>query len=211
MKKFLVFLIVLLVTLPLYLHSQNTKVDDIINHCKSVDEKIGEDENSYGSGFWVHTIKFTSNRRAIGLQITTVKFYYEQQGDTLIEKDGSTVFLDIYNPPVKITVDYNIAASQNVKVEYYPDQKGKLIFYHYISKGMYTSGEELFYFENDKPIKIKSSELNSESEVIEKFKNYEKEKNFSKEDLRKCKKIIKNWSDYRKMFDKMIYIEKLDK
>ena len=119
--------------------------------------------------------------------------------------------MDIYKPPVKVKIEYNIAASQNIKVEYYPNEKGKLIYYHYLSKGAFTSGEEFYYFENEKPVKIKSTELSSDYEVLEKYKNFDREKDFTKDDLKKCKKIIKNWEDYKKMFDHMIYIEKFDK
>lgn len=209
MKKVILAILIFIIVIPCCLQAQNTKVDNIIKLCKSIDEKIG-DEDVF-SGYLIHTIHLSSMRRAIGLQNTTVKFYYEQQSDTLIEEGENTRFVDIYKPPVKIMIEYNISASQNIKAEYYPNEKGKLIYYHYLSKGMYTSGEEFYYFENDKLIKIKSAELGSDNEVLEKYKNFEREKEFTKDDLKKSKKILKNWDDYKKMFDQMIYVEKLDK
>lgn len=209
MKKVISALIILFVMFPALLHAQNAKVDNIIKYCKGIDEKIGEDDSF--SGYFIHTINLKTNRRAIGLQVTEIKFYYEQQGDTLIEKGDMTEFLDIYKPPVKVKVDYNIAASQNITIEYYPNDKGKLIYYHYLTKGAYTKGEEFYYFENEKPVKIKSVELESEYEVLEKYKDYNKEKDFTKEDLKKSKEIVKNWNDYKKVFDQMIYTEKIDK
>ncbi len=209
MKKVISALIILFVMVPVFLRAQNPKVDNIIKYCKGIDEKIGEDDGY--SGYFIHTINLKTNRRAIGLQVTEIKFYYEQQGDTLIEKGDMTEFLDIYKPPVKVKVDYNIAASQNITIEYYPNDKGKLIYYHYLTKGAYTKGEEFYYFENEKPIKIKSVELESEYEVLEKYKDYNKEKDFTKENLKKSKEIVNNWNDYKKMFDQMIYTEKIDK
>jgi hypothetical protein len=209
MKKVIFAIFVFLIINPFFLYAQNAKVDNIVNFCKSIDEKIGDEE--IVSGYWIHTIKLNTNRSAIGPQTTTIKFYYEQQGDSIIEKNGVMEFLDIYKPPVKIVIEYNIAASQNIKIDYYPDEKGKLIYYHYLTKGAYTNGEEFYYFENGKPVKIKSVELSSENEVLEKYKNFDREKDFTKEDLKKCKKIIKNWDEYKNMFDHMIKIEKLDK
>ncbi|MCX6164405.1 MAG: hypothetical protein NTU73_06010, partial [Ignavibacteriae bacterium] len=164
MKKRIFTVFVVFFAITAFLQAQNTKVDNIIKFCKSIDEKIGEDDSF--SDYFIHTIKLVTNRRAIGGQITTIKFYYEQQGDTLIEKSDNTEFVDIYKPPVKISIEYNIAASQNIKIEYYPNEKGKLIYYHYLTQGAYTKGEEHFYFENEKPIKIKSVALDSEYEVL---------------------------------------------
>lgn len=208
MKKF-IFYLVLFFLITSFLQAQNTNVDKIKNFCKSIDEKIGDEEDF--RGYLIHTIKFVSNRPAIGIQTTTIKFYYEQQDNKLIEKNGTTEFVDIYKQPAKVVIEYNIAASQNIKIEYYPNEKGKLIYYHYLTKGAYTNGEEFYYFENEKPIKIKSTELSSDYEVLEKYKNFDREKDFTKDDLKKCEKIIKNWEDYKKMFEQMIYIEKVDK
>jgi hypothetical protein len=209
MKKSIFTVIFILLTVTSYLQSQDSRIEDINKFCNKINENIGEDDSF--SGYFIHTIKLVTNRRAIGGQITTIKFYYEQQGDTLIEKGDNSEFLDIYKPPVKISIEYNIAASQNIKIEYYPNEKGKLIYYYYLTQGAYTKGEEHFYFENEKPIKIKSVGLHSEYEVLEEYKNFERDKDFTKDDLKKCKKIIKNWDDYKKMFDQMIYIEKFDK
>lgn len=208
MKKIILILIILLAFVP-YMQAQDSKIENIDKTCKAIDEKIGEDEG-FGN-YWVHSIKLTTNRRAIGPQTTTIKFYYEQQGDTMIEKNGSTDFVDIYPPPAKVRVEYNIAASQNIRVDYYSDAKGNLIYYYYLTQGAYTEGEEKIYFEKNKPILVKSKGLDSEYEVLEKYKDYERNLDFTKEDLKKCKQLIKNWKDYKKMFEQMIYVEKIDK
>jgi hypothetical protein len=208
MKKFIIYLF-LFFAITTFLQAQNTKIDNIIKFCKSIDEKIGEEESF--SGYWIHTINLVTNRRAIGPQTTTIKFYYEQPGDSLVEKDGSSDFLDIYKPPVKVKVDFNIAASQNITIEYYYNEEGKLVYYHLLTKGEYRNGEGNYYFENDKPVKIKFTPLNEEKEVLEKFQSFEKDSEFTRQDILNVKKILNKADDYKKMFDQLIYIEKLDK
>jgi hypothetical protein len=192
-----------------FLQAQDSKVDDIIKYCKSIDANI--DEENYYNGYWMHTINYRSNCRAIGLQITTVKFYYEQPRDSLVENDKQSDFLDIYKPPVKIKVEYNIAASQNITIEYYYNEAGKLVYYHFLTKGDYRCGEGNYYFRNDKPVKIKFQPLDEGKEVLEKFQSIEKDSEFTGQDIITIKKILNKADDYRKMFDRLIYIEKLDK
>lgn len=210
MKKGIVFLSFYFFAVSSFLYPQNSNVDNITKFCKIIDSRINEEEglNNY---YMVHTIVYESNVRAIGPQKTTIKFYYTQPYDSLVEKDETTEILDVYKPPVKVLVEYNIAASQNVKIKYYSNENGELICCHYITLGGYTNGENYFYFENGKPKKIKFVCMDSQLKVLEQYKNYEKDSDFTKEELKDCMQVVKKWSDYKKMFDQLIYIEKLDK
>jgi hypothetical protein len=209
MKKEICFVLILLFLITTCLQAQNSKVEKIDKYCKSINENI--DEENYYNGYWMHTVNYRSNRRAIGLQLTSVKFYYEQPGDSLVENEHQSDFLDIYKPPVKVKVEYNIAASQNIKIEYYYNEKGELIYYHLLTKGEYTNGEGDYYFENNKPIKIKFTALDEGKEVLEKYKSFDEDSEFTKDDIINVKKILNKANDYKKMFDQLIYIEKLDK
>jgi hypothetical protein len=210
MKKRIFTVLIILFVLSGFLFAQESKVDKINKYCKSINENI-KDDGEYYSGYWVHTINFSSNRRAIGLQLTTVKFYYEQPRDSLVENEQQSDIVDVYKPPVKIKIEYNIAASQNIKIEYYYDEKGELVYYNYLTKGAYTNGEGNFYFENNKPVKIKYAPLDEGKEVLEKYRKLEKDSDYNKDDLNNVKKILSKANDYKKMFDQLIYIEKLDK
>jgi hypothetical protein len=210
MKKRIFSVLVILFVITACLQAQNSKIESIKKYCKNINGNIKE-EGEYYAGYWVHTINFSSNRRAIGLQLTTVKFYYEQPRDSIVENGDKSDMFDIYKPPVKVKVEYNIAASQKIKIEYYYDEAGKLIYYYYLTQGAYTGGEEHYYFENGKPIKIKSIALDDGNEVLEKYKVFEKDSEFTNKDMLNIKKILNKSEDYKKMFDQLIYTEKLDK
>lgn len=190
--------------------SQNAYVDKINKYCADLNEKLSA-EGEYRNYVMIHTVNYESNVRAIGKQNTTVSFYYTQPDDSVKEENGTAEFIDIYKPPLKITIEYNIAASQKVSIEYYPGEKGKLVFYHYNTKGGYTNGEEFFYFKDGKPVKIKYIATDLEKDVLEKYKTLDKESGFAKEELKKCESIIKKFDEYNKFFDNMVKIEKMDK
>jgi hypothetical protein len=209
MEKRIITVFIILFIITTYLQAQNSKIENIDKYCKNINENI--DEENYYNGYWMHTINYRSNRRAIGLQLTTVKFYYEQPGDSPVENEHQSDFSDIYKPPVKIKVEYNIAASQNIKIEYYYNEKGELVYYYFLTKGEYTNGEGNYYFEKNKPIKIKYAALDEGKIVLEKYKTFEKDSEFTKDDILNVKKILNKANDYKKMFDQLIYIEKLDK
>jgi hypothetical protein len=150
----------------------------------------------------VHLINFETNIRAIGKQHTTVKFYFPMPPDSVIETENDVQFLYIYKPPVKISVEYNIAASQNNKINYYYDESGYLVFYSYLSEGAYGSEKEQYYFVKDE---------------LKKFVSYtpegaiEKEKDFTRHDLFLSGNIQKKAKEYKKMFDELVKLEEIDK
>lgn len=190
--------------------SQNEYVEKTNKYCAKLDAALSP-EGEYAGYAMVHTVNFESNVRAIGKQNTTIKFYYTQPGDSLKEENGATEFVDIYKPPLKITVEYNIAASQKINVEYYTDEKGNPVFYHYCTKGEYTNGEEFFYFNDGKPVKIKYIATDPDKEVLEKYRTFDKDSGFAKEEMKKCAEVLQKHGEYNAFFFNMVKIEKLDK
>ncbi|MCE1165358.1 MAG: hypothetical protein LWX07_08165 [Bacteroidetes bacterium] len=159
----------------------------------------------------VHTVNYEPNVRTIGKQNTTVCFYYTPPGDSIKEENGASEFIDVYKPSLKITVEYNIAASQKVNVEYYSGENGNLVFYHYCSKGEYTNGEEFFYFNDGNPVKIKYIATDPDKEVLEKYRTPDKDSGFAKEEMKKCAEILQKHGEYNAFLFNMVKIEKLYK
>ena len=210
MGKRISIFFVLLFALTSILYSQNLKIQKINKFCEDLDEQIDLEESARNY-IMIHEINFESNVRAIGKQYTSIKFFYTQPQDTLIEKNGSEIFKDIYKFPLKIMVDYNVAMSRKVSVDYYPDEKGDLIYYHYITIGAYYNGEEFIYFENGIPVKMQYKVANIEHNELYDLMNYDKDSDFSAVDINKCKTILKNWNNYKKIFEQIIFAEKIDK
>jgi hypothetical protein len=75
--------------------------------------------------------------RAIGPQETRIGFYFMQKEDSATEGSEGVIFVPKLNQPLKILVEYNIAASQHVKVSYYFDKDGVFAFRKYESIGEY--------------------------------------------------------------------------
>lgn len=84
-----------------------------------------------------NTITTSRIVRAIGLQETRISFYFMQAEEIVYEDSAGVKIVPVYNPPLKILVEYNIAASQNVRISYYHDRIGNLIFRIFDSKGAY--------------------------------------------------------------------------
>lgn len=188
-------------------YSQGNKVDLINKQCEEINKNI---EENYGY-YLTYSLLLQSNLRAIGIQNTSIKFFYTQPEDSIVEKNGETEFINIYKPPLKIKVQYNIAASQDVTVEYYLDKDGNLIYYTYLTTGLYTNGKEQYYFEKNIPVKIKTEAIDGETEVLEKYLFYEKESDFTESDLENANKIIGKKNSYFDLFSKIPAIEKIDK
>jgi hypothetical protein len=210
MKKRITILAVVFFACISFLYSQNKKVEDIREFCEELDGMIDLEESGRNY-IMIHEINFESNLRAIGKQYTSIKFFYTQQQDTLIEKGDASVFLDIYKPPVKVTTDYNIAMSQKVFVDYYPDESGNLIFYRRLTTGAFMNGEEFIYFENDSPVNMKYKTENIENNDLYNLMNYDKSSDFTQADIKRCKTILQNWNDYKKIFERIVFAEKIDK
>lgn len=211
MNKIL-FTLFLFISIPFFaLYSQNNSVIEIDKYVDKLNSDIASENGGYGN-YFTHKINFESIVRAIGRQNTEVKFYYTQPEEEALEGGNHLEFKLKYLPPPKITVNYNIAASQDVAIEYYY-RKGNLVLYHCISKGAYYCVEEKYYFENEKLIKIKVTSLAEckDKETLETRTPFERTDNFSKTDLKVSGKYMRNSVEYKKIFYNLVELEKLDK
>jgi hypothetical protein len=214
MKKLALSVFVLMV-IALNIYPQSNDVQNIVEYCEDLDIRLNTD-----GGCLIHTIKFETNRRAIGIQNTEVKFYYSHPYDSVFESENEVKFLYIYKPPLKVTVEYNIAASQNISIEYYFGTEGNLIFYYMLTKGVYTCGEEKYFFKNDELLKLTSEPIENcvDKDGIPltdftegKYKSYMKEKDFTRHDLFLAGNVQKKAKEYIKMFNELVKFEQIDK
>jgi len=190
-------------------YAQNAAVEKINSLCADTDKKISEEEglNNY---YMFHTVDFESNVRAIGKQNTRVTFFYNQPGDSLVEENGTSNVIDVYKPPVKIDIEYNIAASSKVHIRYYSDESGNLAYYKFSSTG-YATESRNYYFEKGKIIYIDNVLPYFDDNSVKENKTFKADKDFPKEYLKKCEEIIRKYNEYKDFFFKMIKVEKLDK
>jgi len=190
-------------------YAQNAAVEKINSLCYDTNKKISEEEG-FNNFYMFHIIDFESNVRAIGKQNTRVTFFYTQPGDSLIEQNGVTNVIDVYRSPVKIDIEYNIAASSKVHIRYYTDEAGNLMYYKFTSTG-YATEERNYYFDKGKIIYINNTMPAFDDNTIKETKIFKAEKDFPKEYLKKSEEILKKFIEYKDFFFKMINIEKLDK
>ncbi len=201
MKKITLALLILCWLFPVQFFSQNKVTEKTDYYCSSIDSLIANDLDLHVS-FMEHSINLETNKRAIGKQYTTVKFYYPMPLDSVIESDTETEFIYVYKPPFKINVEYNIAASQKNVIDYYFNEKGKLILYKYLSKGEYGCINLKKYFNKNKLIKdvnLKLTECNEDNSMT-----------IQQNSITEVR-IIENAKSYLKLFDILVKTEQLDK
>jgi hypothetical protein len=198
MKKVIITFCFILAVSQLF--SQSGVKEKIDRHVAEINSSISDDGDFHDT-YMVHEIKFETNKRAIGKQYTSVKFYYPFPIDSVVEADENTQFLYIYEPPVFVSVEYNIAAAQNNTFNYYFDE-GSLVYYSYLSEGAYGNENEKYYFNKDKLVSFETHSAE---------KNNAKDKDFTENDLSSAEGILKKASEYKKMFDELVKLEDLDK
>jgi hypothetical protein len=201
MKKLTFVLFIITLLLPAHVFSQKNLQKKIDEYCNNVDSIIVQDTDIH-TAFMVHSINFETNKRVIGKQYTSIKFYYPMPLDSVYESEKGTEFIYIYKPPVKVSVEYNIAASQNNKIDYYFNKNGKLILYKYESKGEYGCSGILKYFNKNKLVRetvLNMPDCNTENKFVMEQKALNEAK------------IISNAKAYLKMFNELLRTEQLDK
>ena len=198
MKKVIITFCFILAVSQLFSQSGYTeKIDLYVNE---INKNISSNDGIHDT-YMVHEIKFETNKRAIGKQYTSVKFYYPFPIDSVVEADENTQFLYIYKPPVFVSVEYNIAAAQNNTFNYYFN-KGSLIYYSYVSEGAYGNENEKYYFSKNDLIKFETH--TNDDYII-------KEESFTEQDMSRATNILEKASEYRKMFDELVKLEDIDK
>ena len=85
-----------------------------------------------------HTISYIVNRPAIGIQKTTLDFYYNAMSCENYDYDPLTDSVEyIVHPELyRVVMKYNVAASEFVRKEYYYDN-GTLIFFGTVINSVY--------------------------------------------------------------------------
>ena len=198
MKKVIITFCFILAVSQLFSQSGYTeKIDLYVNE---INKNISSNDGIHDT-YMVHEIKFETNKRAIGKQYTSVKFYYPFPIDSVVEADENTQFLYIYKPPVFVSVEYNIAAAQNNTFNYYFDE-GSLIYYSYVSEGAYGNENEKYYFSKNDLIKFETH--TNDDYII-------KEESFTEQDMSRAANILKKASEYQKMFNELVKLEDIDK
>ncbi len=181
------------------LFSQTNYKEKIDRFVGEIDANISGDSDSH-TMYMVHEIKFETNKRAIGKQYTSVKFYYPMPGDSVVESDAGTEFLYIYKPPVKVSVSYNVAASQDFVNNYYFDDTS-LVFCSFFSSGQYGALRERYYFDKGSLIRYETHTPDNDY-IKEEFRQF---------DLNAADKIVKRAQNYLKTFYELVKVEQLDK
>lgn len=149
------------------------------------------------------SINVQRNVRAIGMQNTKITFYYYQKEDSVYEIDGAVYFAPRYNQPLKITTEYNIAASQSVVSSYYIN--GDKYLNRFISTGAYGNTYRNFWISGEELLKYTSKDSNEgQKETIEAGK-------FSKEVYSDGLIVMDNIRDYLKLYYDIFNIEYKDK
>lgn len=193
-------------------YSQENIVNVIIEYCGKIDSYISEDENDL-SYYYMQKLHYISSFRAIGRQDTKITFYYPPPIDEYYEENGETKYNFWYLMPEKVKINYNIAASMDINIEYYL-KDGNLLLYHSISRGAYYCIEEKYYFDGKgKLLKIETIKPPdcSQEDVLEEKPVYVKESAFNEEENKKADEIISNAGKYMDMFILLTEVEGMEK
>lgn len=112
---------------------QNTREFKIDSLCDSINKEIVDEITL------PHTVSCIVNRPAIGIQKTNLKFFYNTMYCEHYDYDPLTdSVLYIVNPVLcKVVMDYNIAASELVRKEYYY-KKEKLVCFVAVINSIYN-------------------------------------------------------------------------
>ncbi|MFH0867008.1 MAG: hypothetical protein V1904_12500 [Bacteroidota bacterium] len=138
---------------------QNTLILHIDSVCNDINKQIEYEV------VLPHTISYIVNRPAIGIQRTTLDFYYNAMSCENYDYDPLTDSVDyVVHPELyKVVMKYNVAASEFVRKEYYYDN-GTLIFFEAVVNSVY----------NDTGIdSLRAYFDGSNLQKIEKYKNSE--------------------------------------
>lgn len=174
----------------------NTYADSVENLIKSTTGAPGE--------VYSNSISTIRNVRAIGVQETKITYFFFQKEDSVYEdSDGTAYFIPLYNPPLMVMVEYNIANSQTVVARYYINGENNL--YNIISTGAYGNSNRSFWFgKNDLKRFEERSARDEMGVIIETGK-------FSKDIYNEGVNILDNFSDYTKLYYDILKIEYKDK
>lgn len=210
MKNLLLSILIFIFVSAAY--SQENVIGEINEYCGKIDSYISEDENDL-SYYFMQKLHYISNFRAIGRQDTKIIFYYPTPIDEYYEENDETKYSLSYLLPEKVKINYNIAASMDINIEYYY-QDGHLLLYQSISRGAYFCIEEKYYFDGrGNLLKIETVKPPDcpQEDVMEEKPVYEKESGFNEEEKKKADEILNNAGKYINLFISLTETEGLEK
>ncbi len=196
--------LVLFITFSDFSQTNDNNVKSIQIFSDSIDNIINNSTGFPGEVF-CNTITMKRNVRVIGMQDTKISFYYMQKEDSVYDDGKIVQFIPQYNPPLKIHIEYNIAASQMEYYSYYFDNSGKLIYYLWISNGEYGSSKKQYWFDNFKLLKIEGFKAHDKGSVINKTGN------FTVDEQKSALEIMENAVSYVEEYYNLFKIELIDK
>ncbi len=182
--------------------SADNKITLITAYSEKVDSLINNSDGSPG-GVFSNIVTAKRNVRAIGVQETKIIFYYMQKDDSVYDNGKSVQYIPRNSPPLKISIEYNIAASQRVSIAYYFDKE--LNYYKFISTGEYGYNEERYWFDNSNPLGYEKYEaVNSKPTV-------QRNDKFSKEEYSNAILVLDHAREYKTLYETIFKAEQLDK
>lgn len=195
-------LFILLFPALLLAQSAEKTINLLDKFAEQTDSLISNSSGAPGE-IYAMTINVQRNVRAIGMQNTKITYFYYQKEDSVYEIDGVVYFTPLYNLPLKITAEYNIAASQNVVSSYYID--GDKYLNRFISTGAYGNIRRNFWISGDELLKYTEKDSN------EGQKEQSETRKFSKEVYSDGLIVMDNIRDYLKLYYDIFNIEYKDK
>jgi hypothetical protein len=172
--------------------------DQRLDRIKDRYAAAGELECEAGCEHFRHTVTYNTMLPAVGLQTTTLTFYYlSDQADP--EGDPYLLTREL----VKVKVTYNVAASAFYSIEYLYDNQGAPMFYYWKEETNDAPGEKRYYFSGGALIRaaVDYHDQNGRKST------YVQDRDFSREDVTAAGAVLKQASDYKKLFDTLLQAE----
>ncbi len=142
---------------------QNARILFIDSVCNNINKQINDDV------VLPHTISYIVNRPAIGIQKTTIDFYYNALSCEYYDYNPLTDSVTYVENPLlyKVVMKYNVAASEFVSKEYYYENE-KLVFFAAVTNSVYyDSGIDSLrvYYQGSGIHKLEKFENSKASEI----------------------------------------------
>jgi len=194
--KAVMSLSVFVIVLAIFTTAASSAKPDRIENIRKLYKKAGELECETGCEQFSNKIILNTMVPGIGLQTTVISFTY-----TSIQKapeDDPYLLAYILH---KVTVTYNIAASEKYRLEYLYDEKEEPVFYYWKRERPLdnTIDEKRYYFQDQKLIMAK---VDMRSPSPEKG-SYSVTAGFQKGDIHSASTAVSQAKQYRSLFKKI--------
>jgi len=154
-------------------------------------------QNVTDEGYFFHKVEFNSMLAAIGLQTTSLTFYYEAW-QVNPEKDPYEMDANL----IKLLLTYNIAASVYYTQEYIFNSDETLMYYMYKEENDYDPNKSQtlhYYFDKEKLVQLEKQETDKEIQILD----------FDIEEQGKSTAIIQKAKSYLLVFKSLLDVEQL--